>query len=108
MNRGAMMSEAPYIALSVVAGTLLGGVFYGGLWWTVRRGLLSRQPAVWFLASLVARTAVALLGFYAVFRGDWRRLVACLAGFVLARILVPRLTRIPPEPPCHPLKGGAL
>ena len=45
MNRGAMMSEAPYIALSVVAGTLLGGVFYGGLWWTVRRGLLSRQPA---------------------------------------------------------------
>jgi F1F0 ATPase subunit 2 len=56
----------------------------------------------------VARTAVALLGFYAVFRGDWRRLVACLAGFVLARILVTRLTRTPSEPSCHPLKGGAL
>jgi F1F0 ATPase subunit 2 len=102
------MSEALPIALAVVAGTALGGMFYGGLWWTVRRGLLSRQPAAWFLTSLVARTAVALLGFYAVFRGDWRRLVACLAGFVLARILVTRLTRTPSEPSCHPLKGGAL
>ena len=101
------MSEALPIALAVVAGTALGGMFYGGLWWTVRKGLLSRQPAAWFLTSLVARTAVALLGFYAVFRGDWRRLVACLAGFVLARILVTRLTRPLPEPSCRPLKGGA-
>jgi F1F0 ATPase subunit 2 len=96
------------MVLAVVAGVFLGVVFYGGLWWTVRRGLLSRQPATWFLASLVVRTAVALLGFYAVFRGDWRRLVACLAGFVLARILVTRLTRAIPEASRRPLKGGAL
>jgi F1F0 ATPase subunit 2 len=107
MNRGAAMSEAPNIALAVVAGAVLGAMFYGGLWWTVRKGLLSRQPAVWFLTSLVVRTAVALLGFYAVFRGDWRRLVACMAGFVLARLLVTRLTRTLPEPLCRPLKGGA-
>jgi F1F0 ATPase subunit 2 len=101
------MSEAPKIALAVVAGAVLGVMFYGGLWWTVRKGLLSRQPAVWFLTSLVVRTAVALLGFYAVFRGDWRRLVACMAGFVLARLLVTRLTRTLPEPLGRPLKGGA-
>jgi F1F0 ATPase subunit 2 len=100
------VSEFPYIALAAVAGALLGAVFYGGLWWTVRRGLVSRRPAVWFLTSLVVRTAVALLGFYAVFRGDWRRLVACLAGFVLARILVTRLTI--PGPGRRPLKAGAL
>ena len=102
------MSEAPYIALAVVAGAVLGAMFYGGLWWTVRKGLVSRQPAVWFLTSLVVRTVVALLGFCAVFRGDWRRLVACLAGFALARIFVTRLTRTPPDPSCRPLKGGAL
>jgi F1F0 ATPase subunit 2 len=100
------VSESPYIALAAVAGALLGAVFYGGLWWTVRRGLVSRRPAVWFLTSLVVRTAVALLGFYAVFRGDWRRLVACLAGFVLARILVTRLTISGPRR--SPLKEGAL
>lgn len=102
------MSETSYVAIAIVAGAALGGMFYGGLWWTVRKGLLSRQPAVWFLTSIVVRTAVALLGFYVVFRGDWRRLAACLAGFVLARILVTRLTRALTEPLCRPLKGGAL
>ena len=102
------MSEAPFIALAVVAGAVLGAIFYGGLWWTIRRGLLSLQPAIWFLASLVVRAAVVLIGFYAVCGGDWRRLVACLAGFVLARIGVTRLTRPLPEPPRRPLKGGAL
>jgi F1F0 ATPase subunit 2 len=102
------MSEVPDIALAAVAGSALGTAFYGGLWWTVRMGLRSRQPAVWFLASLIARTAVALLGFYAVFRGDWRRLAACLAGFVVARILVTRLTRPLPELAGRPIKGGAL
>jgi len=107
MNRGAAMSEAPLVALAAMAGALLGGVFYGGLWWTVRRGLLSRQPAAWFLTSLVVRTAIALLGFYAVFGGDWHRLMACLAGFVIARVLVMRLTRAVPVPAELPLKGGA-
>ena len=107
MNRGTAMSEAPNIALAIVAGAFLGAVFYGGLWWTVRKGLRSKQPAVWFLTSLVVRTTVALLGFYEVFRGDWRRLVACMAGFVLARLLVTRLTRTLPEPLGRPLKGGA-
>lgn len=102
------MSEAFSIALAVAAGGILGAVFYGGLWWTVRRGLLSRRPAVWFLPSLLARTAVALLGFYVVFGGDWRRLVACLSGFVLARIVVTRLTRTPPGPACLSIKEGAL
>lgn len=102
------MSDPLYVALAAGAGAALGTMFYGGLWWTVRRGLFSRQPAVWFLTSLVARTAVALLGFYAVFRGDWRRLAACLAGFFLARIVVTRFTRPLPEPAGRPIKEGAL
>ena len=102
------MSEGPNIVLAVAIGAVLGAVFYGGLWWTVRKGLISQQPAVWFVTSLVARTVVALLGFYAVYRGDWRRLVACLAGFVFARVLVTRLTRSIPGQACPTLKGGAL
>jgi F1F0 ATPase subunit 2 len=101
------MSETPYIASAGAVGAVLGVIFYGGLWWTIRKGLHSRQPAIWFLTSLVSRTAVALIGFYLVFRDDWRRLVACLVGFIFARILVTRLTRALPKTAGLPLKGGA-
>ena len=36
-------------------GGLLGTMFFGGLWWTVRTGVSSQRPALWFLGSLVLR-----------------------------------------------------
>ena len=82
----------PMIAVGM-AGGALGGFFFGGLWWTVRRGVLSTHPALWFLGSLLVRMAVVLAGFYFVGHGNWQRLVACLTGFVLARLVVMYLTR---------------
>jgi F1F0 ATPase subunit 2 len=89
------MSDAIPLAGALLAGAVLGLLFFGGLWWTVRRGLCSRQPALLFLGSLLLRTAVVLSGFYLVTRGDIRRLLACLLGFFLARMLVTRLSRAP-------------
>lgn len=86
------MHDLTALLLAWLAGLLLGAVFFGGLWWTVRRGMVSTRPALWFFLSLVLRLSLVLLGFYFVGQGDWRRLVACLVGFVLARILVTRLT----------------
>lgn len=86
------MSEALVLVLAGMAGGLLGGVFFGGLWWTVRRGLSSQRPAAWFFGSLLVRMGITLAGFYLVGRGDWKRLVACLAGLVMARLIVTWLT----------------
>ena len=83
------------LVLPLLAGVLLGMSFFGGLWWTIRRGVSSKQPAALFFFSLLLRTAIALAGFYFVARGDWRRVLACLVGFILARILVTWLTRVP-------------
>ena len=83
------------LVLPLLAGVLLGMFFFGGLWWTIRRVLASKQPAALFFFSLLLRTGVALAGFYFVARGDWRRMLACLVGFILARILVTWLTRVP-------------
>lgn len=71
-----------------LAGVVLGTIFYGGLWWTVRRGLSARRPAVWFSCSLLLRLGVVATGFYLVGAGHWHRLLACLIGFILARILL--------------------
>jgi F1F0 ATPase subunit 2 len=92
------MSDSLPLALALLAGALLGAFFFGGLWWTVEKGVTSENPAFWFLASLLLRTGVILAGFYFVSQGHWSRLVACLLGFLIARIfVVRRLTRAPEE-----------
>ncbi len=87
------MNDIVMMAYALSAGLLLGGVFFGGLWWTVNRGLTARQPALWFVVSLLLRLAITLAGFYWVAGSDWRRLLICLAGFVIARQIVTRMTR---------------
>ena len=97
------MNEALMLALTGLAGMLLGCFFFGGLWWTVRKGVPSKQSALWFLGSRLLRMAVTLVGFYLVGLGDWRRWVFCLLGFIVARFIVMRVTRTPVE---HPLSAA--
>jgi F1F0 ATPase subunit 2 len=87
------MNETLTLTLAGLAGAALGAIFFGGLWWTVRRGLASTQPALWFSGSLLLRTSVALGGFYLVGGGQWERLLLCLLGFVAARLIVTWLSR---------------
>src|SRR5579864_8194595 len=83
-----MMNETLILVLALVTGVLLGAMFFGGLWWTVRKGVSSKQPALWFLGSLLLRTSIAMAGFYFVARGHWERLLVCLLGFIMARLIV--------------------
>jgi F1F0 ATPase subunit 2 len=89
-----MMIETLRLALALVAGVLLGAIFFGGLWWTVRKGLSSKRAALWFVGSLLLRISVVLGGFYLIARNDWKNLPVCTLGFILARLLVTRLTRL--------------
>ena len=87
------MSESLTLALSWAAGGILGAIFFGGLWWTVRKGVSSNQPALWFLGSMLLRMGIALAGFYFVSGRDWERMLMCLLGFVIARLTVTWMTR---------------
>jgi F1F0 ATPase subunit 2 len=93
-----MMNETLSLAPALVTGLLLGVMFFGGLWWTVRKGLSSKYPALWFFGSLLLRTSIALAGFYFVSGSHWERLLLCLLGFVIARLIVTRLTRTAEKP----------
>ena len=85
--------DALSLLLAWFAGSALGAFFFGGLWWTVRKGLAAPNPALWILPSALLRTAVTLAGFYWATGADWQRLLACLVGFVMARQITMRLTR---------------
>lgn len=91
------MSEALTLSLAAFAGLLLGVLFFGGLWWTVRVGVVAKQPALWFLGSWVVRVSMVLAGFYFVGGDQWQRLLICLLGFIVGRLIVTRLTRPPNE-----------
>jgi F1F0 ATPase subunit 2 len=88
-----MRNETVSLFLALATGLSLGAIFFGGLWWTVRKSASSTQPALWFLASLLVRTWLVLAGFYFVTQGRWERLAMCLVGFVAARLMVTRFTR---------------
>ncbi len=91
------MNEMLTLILALAAGVLLGAVFFGGLWWTVHKGVSSKRPMLWFLGSLLLRTGIVLAGFYVVSGGHWGRLLACLLGFISVRFIVTWLTGPPAD-----------
>jgi F1F0 ATPase subunit 2 len=88
------MNELISLAFALLVGVLLGLFFFAGLWWTVRKIESSKQVALLFLGSMLLRTSVVILGFYFILGDNWQRLLAGMLGFVIARIIVTRLTRI--------------
>jgi len=96
------MNETLTWVLAGVAGLLLGGFFFGGLWWTVRKGAASQRSALWFFGSFVLRASLVLAGFYLVGRAHWQPLLACLLGFAIARPVVTGLTRSSKQQPIRP------
>jgi F1F0 ATPase subunit 2 len=81
------------LAFAPLAGLCIGMMFFAGLWWTVQRAASSKQPGILFGGSFLLRTALTLGGFYIVGRGSWSRLLLCLVGFIVGRILVKRFVQ---------------
>src|SRR5580658_1998864 len=87
------MTEVLYLTFPFIAGLLLGTLFFGGLWLTVKKMAVARMPALLFLGSFVFRTAITLGGFYYVSLGNWQRLLICGIGFLVARFGVIYFTK---------------
>ena len=90
-----------------ICGLPLGVFYFEGLWWTIRRAVASNSPAAWFLGSLLLRTGVVMAAFYWVSQGDWRRVLSCLLGFLMARVAIQRLKSKPTRAIAPPLGKAA-
>lgn len=100
------MNDTAILFLSGLAGLLLGAFFFGGLWWSLIKGLHSSRPGLWQFTSLMVRMGVTLAGFYAVGGGQWQRLMSCGLGFVIARFLVVRMAGVSDASPSGSSQGG--
>lgn len=74
------------------AGAGLGAFFFGGLWWTIEKGIASKQPALWFSGSLILRMSATIGGFYLV-SSHCHQLLFCLTGFVIVGLISTLLAR---------------
>lgn len=97
------MSEQIYVVIGLLFiwlfGLALGGIFFGGLYWSVRKSMFSERPYFWLLSSLLVRLALILYGFFFILNSElgsepWQQLTVCLFGFLIARSLILRRTRV--------------
>ncbi len=66
--------------------------YFGGLWLTLQYMNRFRFPVFVTLVSYIFRTAIIfLLLFYIARSGEWVYILAWLAGFIIARIILSRL-----------------
>jgi F1F0 ATPase subunit 2 len=87
------MNENLLIIAAFVAGMMLGTLFFGGLWLTVKKSVIAKVPWLWILGSFILRAGIVMIGFYFIGSGNWQRLVSCLLGFIVARFLIIHFTR---------------
>jgi F1F0 ATPase subunit 2 len=82
----------PGLLASLLGGGLIGLVYFGGLWVTIRY-VTEKQGANWLLlASFAGRAVVAVAAFVWLVNGRLPDLIATLIGFFLMRtILIRRL-----------------
>jgi len=83
------MSESiGHLVLPFLSGLVLGVIYFGGLWLSVRCLLGSERAAMWILVSFVVRNLIVLAGFYLTVNGRWERLLVTLVGFILVRSIL--------------------
>lgn len=93
------MTEMIPIVLAGVAGGVLGLLFFSGLWWTIRISVSSRHPALIFMTSFLLRSFTVVCGFYFVAGSHWKRMAACLLGFIIARFIITHGTNLQTKTP---------
>jgi F1F0 ATPase subunit 2 len=87
------MNETLLMIATFVGGIALGIIFFGGLWFTVKKIISSKTPGLLMVGSFILRITIVLAGFYFIGLGDWKKLIACLTGFMVARFTVIYLTK---------------
>jgi len=85
------MTALANIILPALSGIVLGAIYFGGLWLTLRRLSTSSQPALLVLGSYMGRLALCLAGFVLVaMTAGLQGILVCTAAFIAARLIIVR------------------
>jgi F1F0 ATPase subunit 2 len=93
---GDMIAQAVDLLAFAAIGGVIGALYFGRLWLTIRRLPRLNHPLLWLLAGTFARLGLVLVAFLLLSQGQWARLVACLAGLGAAWLYLRRKARASP------------
>lgn len=103
------MSDVIALAAGLVAGVVLGMVFFGGLWWTTQRLATSSRPGLLLTVSLLVRVVVLVAGLFGLARIGGGPLLLAALGLVCVRVVLVRLAmrgRLPQPATSAPTAQG--
>ena len=83
------MALITYLLVFLI-GMALGLMYFGGLWWTVTAVTDERCSAWWLAVSFLARMTLLTSGLYVVLLVSVWHLALCLAGVLIARVVLVR------------------
>ncbi len=86
--------NSSFFIIIFLGGFALGIFFFGSLWYSVKKALISTKPFLWTFGSFFVRMSITVLTFYFLGAEDWRRFLAVLVGFMAARFAVIYITKM--------------
>lgn len=87
------MNETLLLMIAFACGLFAGTCFFGGLWWSVKRSLLSTEPRMLLFKSFVLRCIIVITLFQFAAADDLTRIIAYMSGFILIRVIAVRICR---------------
>lgn len=81
-----------FLFFALLSGAVLGLIYFGGLWYTLRKAA-EYQPSYWLIfGSFLIRLVFALLVFYVLMVQHWAYMAIALCAFLVMRqILIIRV-----------------
>jgi len=85
--------------LAFFVGVIVGIMFFGGLYLTVKKLTTIKHPALFMMLSLLVRLVILAGGVYLIMDGEIRNLLSAMAGILLVRlVMISKLGKVsPPE-----------
>ena len=83
-----MTFSAASVGIGLAGGLILGGMYFGGLWGSVRKARKVKHKKLLFLVSWAIRSALLCYGLYVLARYNIVSLLCATAGLLIARSFV--------------------
>lgn len=81
------------VCAGAAAGLVLGGLYFGGLWWSVARLKKVERKKLFLFISWVVRSVLLCGGLYALAVYDAQALLSGAAGLLAARFAIVRFVK---------------